>query len=156
MKTCPVCGNEVIGSKPSHTAKKKYCSHQCYAQARRGTGEGWADEKGYYWIRVDGRPILRHRHIMEVALGRPLRQDEIVHHINGVKGDDRRENLAIISRGDHQRHHHQRSLYRWAKSHDRCVSCGRNTVRHEARGLCLTCYRRTMEASRPPRSHKRR
>ena len=29
-----------------------------------GTGKGWVDQRGYRWIRVNGRSVREHRHIM--------------------------------------------------------------------------------------------
>jgi hypothetical protein len=42
---------------------------------------------------------------MEGHLGRELRTDEHVHHINGDRADDRLENLAVLSAVDHHRLH---------------------------------------------------
>jgi hypothetical protein len=45
----------------------------------------------------DGNPIVEHRKVMQDKLGRKLFGDENVHHINGVRDDNRVENLELWS-----------------------------------------------------------
>jgi hypothetical protein len=49
------------------------------------------------------KQVLEHRLVMEQTLGRRLRRDEHVNHINHIRDDNRPENLEVISAGDHAR-----------------------------------------------------
>lgn len=63
---------------------------------QRSIGERVVDESGYVRIRVAGRASMaEHRYVMEQHLGRPLLRSENVHHINGVRDDNRIENLEL-------------------------------------------------------------
>lgn len=49
--------------------------------------------------------VLQHRLVMERKLGRYLTDEELVHHRNEVKDDNRASNLELTSRRPHMSHH---------------------------------------------------
>ena len=58
----------------------------------------WYTDQGYVYTNRDGKKIGQHRYVMERILGRPLLPGENVHHINGVRDDNRPENLELRSK----------------------------------------------------------
>lgn len=65
---------------------------------RAPNGAGGRTGDGYITHRSGKRLIREHRLVMEQVIGRPLLPEENVHHLNGVRDDNRPENLELWSR----------------------------------------------------------
>ena len=86
-----------------------------WADAIRGENNpqwkgGWTTKSGYIHIYKPDHPyansdgyVAEHRLIMEEHLGCHLTPDEVVHHTNGLRWDNRIENLEVLDK--HQHHH---------------------------------------------------
>jgi hypothetical protein len=83
--------------------------------------KGDSDLKGpYRKIKRHGVAKDEHRYLMEQHLGRELTEDEVVHHKNGNKLDNRIENLEVMTKSEHSKLHNQ--VYPDTKI---CRICGR-------------------------------
>lgn len=79
------------------------------AKHRDWKGGRFADKTGYILVRQPDHPfansggyVREHRLVMEQHLGRNLSPDEVVHHVNGDRADNRIENLELYaSNGGH-------------------------------------------------------
>lgn len=66
--------------------------------------------------------VLEHRVIVENNIGRLLKKNEFVHHINGKTKDNRFENLSIVLDSEHAKNHMYAQGMRMVRL--KCPECG--------------------------------
>lgn len=64
-------------------------------RVRAPNGEWWLHSDGYLAVTKSSKVVFQHREVMEEILGRALLPEEEVHHMNGIRTDNRPENLEL-------------------------------------------------------------
>lgn len=98
----------------SWNSGKKYFIKNCLIK------DGYINIHGYRVLCIGNNEILEHRLIMEKHLGRSLRKEELVHHKNRIRTDNKPENLIIISRKEHGIIHYPEKKHKFHGRKNKC------------------------------------
>lgn len=95
------------------SSNQRICSQTCAYKGNRKFGTKYTTTQGYIAVKTHGVNSdsagyeLEHRVLMEKHINRTLTKNEHVHHINGIKTDNRIENLVVLTNSNHQRKHYE-------------------------------------------------
>ncbi|MFZ4397771.1 MAG: HNH endonuclease [Kiritimatiellia bacterium] len=110
---------------------KRVITQHGYAIRKVGKGHPLADCRGYAY---------EHRLVASEQIGRPLRHDELVHHVNGNGLDNRPENLEVCQGvGGHKVNHRTTGINRRLPGEDNptiacACGCGGALEKYDASG----------------------
>ena len=124
-ENCLNCGKKLSRIKKTN----KYCSYSCSNHHtklgnRNAYKNGRFKHNGYIMQLAKGHPrgdkdgyVQEHRLIIEKHLGRYLDKNEVAHHKNGIRDDNRLENLRLMTTSGHTSHHNGGNKYWLGRKH---------------------------------------
>lgn len=130
-KTCKQCGNP-MQKRPKEAYwqfdKRQYCSRRCRGIYENQKVDDSQFKPRYRQVKTpDGRHMLEHRWVVEQHIGRRLRSDEQVHHMNHDRLDNRIENLEVVSTKEHGLRH------TFLPATKKCSVCGSEFTPHKTK-----------------------
>jgi intein/homing endonuclease len=115
---CPICGSDKDIITYPYAKFKGYCKSCMYKELRFNLNQfshkRTKGNDGYIYLtgsdyhshpRYSSSGLLEHIYIMEKYLGRYINITEEIHHINGIRDDNRLENLQLCTKSEHKKIH---------------------------------------------------
>ena len=165
LKTCIQCGSE-FSVRPYREKSAKFCSSSCNTkwkwknkvflnnrnQLKGSEHKMWKGGvkklHGYVLIYSPNHPnkdkqgyVREHRLVVEREIGRYLMKDEVIHHKNGLKNDNRLLNLEVISNQEHSQIHQRKrmEIFRKLRIEKKCPNCGKDFSVPQSLSRIKTC-----------------
>jgi hypothetical protein len=111
---CEYCHEPYLSAK---TKLSKYCSNNCSNKHNKSFGisngrysNGSYCDNGYPSVSINGKNVRVHKMIAENVLGRKLKGNECVHHIDLNKSNNLNSNLVICDVSYHRLIHHKMAV----------------------------------------------
>lgn len=115
------CGKTFLAWRIVGNSRGMYCGCKCANLFKPKKANGpdsplwrggrFKTTKGYVMIyspdhpRAHNKYVLEHIPVAEKKIGRPLGRDEVAHHVNRIRHDNRTENINIMTVSAHSRLH---------------------------------------------------
>jgi hypothetical protein len=122
-KSCAITARNLTEANPSYHRDISGANNPMYGKGRFGAdnpmfgrrnphwwkGGRKVRKDGYALVWIDGSYVLEHRHIVEQRIGRKLRPEEVVHHIDENPSNNASDNLELLpNQAEHQKRHLRR------------------------------------------------
>ena len=171
-RPCRECGKLVQLRITRDLTRKFYCDRVCrstYTGRQKDMAPLWAKsctpeanakkgKKGSQhnlWKPVGSKRVTDHGYVMVKVADSDWQYEhrivakpdakQVTHHKNGVKTDNRPENLEILTPSEHiTLHGRMRTDFgrRWSVKFEACRDCNGTSRHHVGLGLCTRCYQR--------------
>lgn len=116
---CKKCGKKLEYKSKTFLCRKHYLRASVGDKASHWKGGRIVNDAGYIFILSLHHPykdcknyVREHRLIVEKSIGRYLRKNEIVHHINGIRDDNRLENLKVLLKKIHDKNNLKKYFFK--------------------------------------------